>query len=64
MKLNELLALMDDDISITIHKPWGIDGDYLFASDIESDLLDYEVVRIETGIHNKTDIRICLTSNY
>ena len=58
--LKEYLAVMDNDIAITIHQEGEYDGDYLYVSDIEEDLLNRTVIKVETGLPNKTDLRISI----
>lgn len=58
--LGTIISLMDNDISITIHQDGEVDSNYLYVSDIEEDLFDRTVTKIETGIPKKTDIRISI----
>lgn len=60
LTLKEYLAVMDNDIAITIHQEGEYDGDYLYVSDIEEDLLNRTVIKVETGLPNKTDLRISI----
>lgn len=61
MKLRELFKIMDNDIAVTIHQEGVYDGDYLYISDVEDELLDREVALVETPANpNKTNLRISL----
>ena len=60
LTLKEYLAVMDNGIAITIHQEGEYDGDYLYVSDIEEDLLNRTVIKVETGLPNKTDLRISI----
>lgn len=57
MKLKELLKVLDDDLSVTIHQDGELDGHYVQLSDIPYDLINLEVLRID-GCTSTTDLFI------
>lgn len=59
--LRQLLHFMDDETAVTIHQGGEYDGDYLYISDVEDDLLDKKVIKIETPADpQKTNLRITI----
>lgn len=61
MTLRDLFKVMDNEIAVTIHQDGECDGDYLYISDVEDELLDKTVTLVETPANpNKTNLRISI----
>lgn len=58
MKLKKLLKVCDEDLSITIHQNGELDRHYAFASAIPYDLLNLEVLRIDTSYTSFTELYV------
>ncbi len=58
MKLKDLLNVLDDEMALTIHQNGELDGHYAQLSDIPYDLINLEVLRIDTSYTHLTDLYV------